>query len=163
MSNGIKAAMGKKKAAGSPKSMRSGKSQGKNRQSGKRDGRKDAQKQGTPNPLDALLTMAAKKFVKAGGTKLMLKVFPYLLFGYFGDKLSYAYRMAEAPDFFNKLVGGLANLGTAFGNVLPSFHPKDLLFGAIFGAGMRLAVYFKGKNAKKFRKGEEYGSARWSA
>lgn len=161
MSNGIKAAMGKKKAAGSPKSMRNGKSQGKNRQSGKRDGRKDAQKQGTPNPLDALLTMAAKKFVKAGGTKLMLKVFPYLLFGYFGDKLSYAYRMAEAPDFFNKLVGGLANLGTAFGNILPSFHPKDLLFGAIFGAGMRLAVYFKGKNAKKFRKGEEYGSARW--
>lgn len=93
----------------------------------------------------------------------MLKVFPYLLFGYFGDKLAYAYRMTAAPDFFNKLVGSLANLGAAFGTILPSFHPKDLLFGAVFGAGMRFAVYFKGKNAKKFRKGEEYGSARWSA
>lgn len=126
-------------------------------------GKKPVQKKGKGNPLDALLTKAAKHFVKAGGTRLLLKVFPYLLFGYFGDKLAYAYRMTAAPDFFNRLVGCLANLGTAFANVLPSFHPKDLFFGAVFGAGIRLAVYFKGKNAKKFRKGVEYGSARWRA
>ncbi|WP_442855991.1 VirD4-like conjugal transfer protein, CD1115 family [Butyrivibrio sp. MC2013] len=111
--------------------------------------------------MDQALTLVAKKFVKAGGTKLLLKVFPYLLFGYFGNKMAYAYRVTEAPDFFNKLMGSLSNLGPAFENILPSFNLADLLFGAVFGVGMRLVVYFKSKNAKKFRKGEEYGSARW--
>ena len=58
-------------------------------------------------------------------------------------------------------MGSLSNLGPAFENILPSFNLADLLFGAVFGVGMRLVVYFKSKNAKKFRKGEEYGSARW--
>jgi len=124
--------------------------------------KKPAQKQSVKsNPVDQALTLVAKKFVKAGGTKLLLKVFPYLLFGYFGNKMAYAYRVTEAPDFFNKLMGSLSNLGTAFENILPSFNLADLLFGAVFGAGMRLVVYMKSKNAKKFRKGEEYGSARW--
>lgn len=124
--------------------------------------RKPAQKQSVKsNPVDQALTLVAKKFVKAGGTKLLLKVFPYLLFGYFGNKMAYAYRVTEAPDFFNKLMGSLSNLGPAFENILPSFNLADLLFGAVFGVGMRLVVYFKSKNAKKFRKGEEYGSARW--
>lgn len=113
------------------------------------------------NPVDQMLTIVAKKFVKVGGTKLLLKVFPYLLFGYFGNKIAYAYRVTDAPDFFNKLMGSLGNLGIAFENILPSFNLMDILFGAVFGVGMRLVVYFKGKNAKKFRKGEEYGSARW--
>ena len=113
------------------------------------------------NPIDQALTIVAKKFVKAGGTKLLLKVFPYLLFGYFGNKMAYAYRVTDAPDFFNKLMGSLGNLGPAFEHFLPSFHVADLFFGAVFGAGMRLVVYMKSKNAKKFRKGEEYGSARW--
>ena len=124
--------------------------------------RKPAQKKSVKsNPIDQALTLVAKKFVKAGGTKLLLKVFPYLLFGYFGNKMAYAYRVTEAPDFFNKLMGSLSNLGPAFENILPSFNLADLLFGAVFGVGMRLVVYFKSKNAKKFRKGEEYGSARW--
>ncbi len=124
--------------------------------------RKPAQKQSVKsNPVDQALTLVAKKFVKAGGTKLLLKVLPYLLFGYFGNKMAYAYRVTEAPDFFNKLMGSLSNLGPAFENILPSFNLADLLFGAVFGVGMRLVVYFKSKNAKKFRKGEEYGSARW--
>ena len=113
------------------------------------------------NPVDQMLTIVAKKFVKAGGTKLLLKVFPYLIFGYFGNKIAYAYRVTDATDFFNKLMGSLGNLGIAFENILPSFNLMDILFGAVFGVGMRLVVYFKGKNAKKFRKGEEYGSARW--
>ena len=75
--------------------------------------------------------------------------------------MAYAYRVTEAPDFFNKLMVSLSNLGPAFENILPSFNLADLLFGAVFGVGMRLVVYFKSKNAKKFRKGEEYGSARW--
>ncbi len=124
--------------------------------------KKPVQKQtSSSNPIDQAITKVAKKFVKAGGTKLLLKIFPYLLFGYFGNKIAYAYRVTEAPDFFNKLMGALGNLGIAFENILPSFNPADLLFGAVFGVGMRLVVYFKGKNAKKFRKGEEYGSARW--
>lgn len=124
--------------------------------------KKKAQKQSVKsNPVDQALTFVAKKFVKAGGTKLLLKVFPYLLFGYFGNKMAYAYRVTEAPDFFNKLMGSLSNLGPAFEHILPSFNMVDLLFGAVFGAGMRLVVYMKSKNAKKFRKGEEYGSARW--
>ena len=128
----------------------------------KNGAKKPAQKQSAKsNPVDQALTIVAKKFIKAGGTKLLLKVFPYLLFGYFGNKMAYAYRVTDAPDFFNKLMGSLSNLGPAFEHILPSFHLMDLLFGAIFGAGMRLVVYMKGKNAKKFRKGEEYGSARW--
>ena len=124
--------------------------------------KKPAQKQPVKsNPVDQALTVVAKKFVKAGGTKLLLKVFPYLLFGYFGNKMAYAYRVTEAPDFFNKLMGSLSNLGPAFEHIWPSINLLDLLFGAVFGVGMRLVVYFKSKNAKKFRKGEEYGSARW--
>lgn len=139
------------------------KSTGKGRTKPKKSGaRKPAQKESVKsNPVDQALTLVAKKFVKAGGTKLLLKVFPYLLFGYFGNKMAYAYRVTEAPDFFNKLMGSLSNLGPAFENILPSFNLADLLFGAVFGVGMRLVVYFKSKNAKKFRKGEEYGSARW--
>jgi type IV secretion system protein VirD4 len=139
------------------------KSTGKGKPKHKKSGaKKPAHKQPVKsNPVDQALTAVAKKFVKAGGTKLLLKVFPYLLFGYFGNKMAYAYRVTEAPDFFNKLMGSLSNLGPAFENIWPSINLMDLLFGAVFGVGMRLVVYFKSKNAKKFRKGEEYGSARW--
>ena len=147
------------KTRGKPPKKSTGKGQTQHK---KNDGKKTAQKQSAKtNPLDQALTMVAKKFVKAGGTKLLLKVFPYLLFGYFGNKIAYAYRVTEAPDFFNKLMGSLSNLGVAFEHILPSFHPMDLIIGAVIGVGMRLVVYMKGKNAKKFRKGEEYGSARW--
>ena len=82
------------------------KSTGKGRTKPKKSGaRKPAQKKSVKsNPIDQALTLVAKKFVKAGGTKLLLKVFPYLLFGYFGNKMAYAYRVTEAPDFFNKLM-----------------------------------------------------------
>ena len=147
------------KTRGKPPKKSTGKGQTQHK---KNDAKKTAQKQSAKtNPLDQALTMVAKKFVKAGGTKLLLKVFPYLLFGYFGNKIAYAYRVTEAPDFFNKLMGSLSNLGVAFEHILPSFHPMDLIIGAVIGVGMRLVVYMKSKNAKKFRKGEEYGSARW--
>ena len=79
------------------------------------------------NPVDQALTFVAKKFVKKGGTKLLTKIFPYLMFAYFGNKIGYSYRTAEAPDFFNKLMESLTNLGSAFSHIMPSIHPFDLL------------------------------------
>ena len=113
------------------------------------------------NLLEIAFTRLAKAFVKKGGTKVLSQYFPYIGFAYFGNKLGYSYRNTLEPNFFNKLVGCLANLGEAFSNILPSIHPFDLLWGIITGLGMYIIVYFKKKNAKKFRNGIEYGSARW--
>ena len=113
------------------------------------------------NPLEQAFTKVAKAFVKKGGTKFLLKFFPYIATGYFGNKLGYAYRNSPAPDFFNKLVQSLGNLGMAFNTLLPSFNPFDLLWGIITGLGMFVIVWYRKKNAKKYRIGSEYGSARW--
>ena len=71
--------------------------------------------------------------------------------------------MAEGADMSAKLLSFFSTITVAMGNPLPSFHPMDLMVGIICGAALRLAVYMKGKNAKKYRHNEEYGSARWSA
>ena len=92
--------------------------------------------------------------------KVILKVLPYVIFGYVADKFYYGYRITEGSDALNRLMDSLAS-NVAFANPLPSFHPKDLLVGIITGVAFRLVVYFKSKNAKKFRHGVEYGSARW--
>lgn len=92
--------------------------------------------------------------------KVILKVLPYVIFGYVADKFYYGYRITEGSDALNRLMDSLAS-NVAFANPLPSFHPKDLLVGIITGVAFRLVVYFKVKNAKKFRHGVEYGSARW--
>ena len=92
--------------------------------------------------------------------KVILKVLPYVIFGYVADKFYYGYRITEGSDALNRLMDSLAS-NVAFANPLPSFHPKDLLVGIITGVAFRLVVYFKAKNAKKFRHGAEYGSARW--
>ena len=92
--------------------------------------------------------------------KVILKVLPYVVFGYVADKFYYGYRITEGSDALNRLMDSLAS-NVAFANPLPSFHPKDLLVGIITGVAFRLVVYFKAKNAKKFRHGVEYGSARW--
>ena len=92
--------------------------------------------------------------------KVILKVLPYVIFGYVADKFYYGYRITEGSDALHRLMDSLAS-NVAFANPLPSFHPKDLLVGIITGVAFRLVVYFKAKNAKKFRHGVEYGSARW--
>ena len=92
--------------------------------------------------------------------KVILKVLPYVIFGYVADKFYYGYRITEGSDALSRLMDSLAS-NVAFANPLPSFHPKDLLVGIITGVAFRLVVYFKAKNAKKFRHGVEYGSARW--
>ena len=100
-------------------------------------------------------------FINHNQNDVISKMFWKNLHTLFYTLIAYAYRVTEAPDFFNKLMGSLSNLGVAFEHILPSFHPMDLIIGAVIGVGMRLVVYMKSKNAKKFRKGEEYGSARW--
>ena len=95
--------------------------------------------------------------------KLVLLNLPYVFAFYFADKIAAVFRLAPGTEFIDKLTNGFAVFGTAFANPLPSFHPLDLLIGILCGAGLRLAVYLKGKNAKKYRHNVEYGSARWSA
>lgn len=93
--------------------------------------------------------------------KLILLNLPYVFAFYFVNKLATVFRLASGDDLIGKLTGGFANFGSAFANPLPSFNPVDLLIGVAAGALLKLAVYMKGKNRKKFRQGEEYGSARW--
>ena len=93
--------------------------------------------------------------------KLVLLNLPYLFAFYFVDKVAAVFRMAPGTELIDKLSGGFSNFGAAFANPLPSFHPIDLLVGVAGAACFKLAVYIKSKNRKKFRQGEEYGSARW--
>ena len=93
--------------------------------------------------------------------KLLLPNIPYLLFVYLFDKVGQAVRLAPGADLSGKVLSLGESFSMAFANPLPSLAPMDLLIG-IFGAVLiRLIVYVKGKNAKKYRKGVEYGSARW--
>ena len=93
--------------------------------------------------------------------KLLILNLPYLIAGLVCTNLGEAWRIAEGADMSEKLLGFLSALGAAFSNPMPSLHPMDLLIGVCCGAGLRLAVYLKGKNAKKDRHGMEDGSARW--
>ena len=93
--------------------------------------------------------------------KQLLLNLPYFIAGLVCTNLGEAWRIAEGADMSEKLLGFLSALGAAFSNPMPSLHPLDLLIGVCCGAGLRFAVYLKGKNAKKYRHGMEYGSARW--
>ena len=93
--------------------------------------------------------------------KLVLPNLPYLFLGLYASKLGQAWRLAPGGDFSQKLLHIMDGFAAAFQSALPSFHPADLLIGLLCGALLRLAVYFKGKNAKKYRHGAEYGTARW--
>ena len=93
--------------------------------------------------------------------KLLILNLPYFLVGLFATNLGEAWRLAEGADSSVKILSFFNALPIALNNPLPSFHPLDLLIGIFCGAGLRLAVYLKGKNAKKYRHNVEYGSARW--
>ena len=95
--------------------------------------------------------------------KIVIPNLPYLLFALLGTKCGQAARLAPGMDFSQKALHILDGFRLAFESLLPSFHPADLLIGVAGAAALRLMVYCKGKNAKKYRKGVEYGSARWSA
>ena len=94
-------------------------------------------------------------------TKLLALYLPYLLLGLVATNLSEAWRLAEGKELGDKIMSMMGTVPVAFANPLPSLHPLDLLVGLCCGAGLRLAVYLRGKNAKKYRHGMEYGSARW--
>ena len=93
--------------------------------------------------------------------RLVILNLPYILMGLYATNLGRAWRMAAGADMTEKMQSLMAVLPDALGRIIPSFHPLDLLVGLCCGAGLRLAVYLKGKNAKKYRHGSEYGSARW--
>ena len=95
--------------------------------------------------------------------KLLILNLPYLLFVYLFDKVGAAIRLSPGVDASAKLLHLGEGFTAAFSSIAPSFHPADLLIGIAGAAIVRLAVYFKGKNAKKYRKGMEYGSARWGS
>ena len=86
---------------------------------------------------------------------------PYILAGYFFDKVAWLWRVSPGNNASDKMMAAMNGLNDLFSNPLPSFSPKDLLIGIVGGVALRLVVYFKAKNAKKFRQGVEYGSARW--
>ena len=94
-------------------------------------------------------------------TKLLALYLPYILLGLVATNLGEAWRLAEGKELGDKIMSMMGTVPLAFANPLPSLHPLDLLVGLCCGAGLRLAVYFRGKNAKKYRHGMEYGSARW--
>ena len=94
-------------------------------------------------------------------TKLLALYLPYILLGLAATNFSEAWRLAEGKELGDKIMSMMGTVPVAFANPLPSLHPLDLLVGLCCGAGLRLAVYLRGKNAKKYRHGVEYGSARW--
>ncbi len=94
-------------------------------------------------------------------TKLLALYLPYILLGLVATNFGEAWRLAEGKELGDKIMSMMGTVPLAFSNPLPSLHPLDLLVGLCCGAGLRLAVYLRGKNAKKYRHGMEYGSARW--
>ena len=94
-------------------------------------------------------------------TKLLALYLPYLLLGLVATNFGEAWRLAEGKELGERIMSIMGTVPLAFANPLPSLHPLDILVGLCCGAGLRLAVYLRGKNAKKYRHGMEYGSARW--
>ena len=94
-------------------------------------------------------------------TKLLALYLPYFLLGLAATNFGEAWRLAEGKELGDKIMSMMGTVPLAFANPLPSLHPLDILVGLCCGAGLRLAVYLRGKNAKKYRHGMEYGSARW--
>ena len=93
--------------------------------------------------------------------KLILLNFPYIIAFYMVEKAAWLYRHCNGDSVVDRLMILFMNFGLAYKSVLPSFHPFDLMVGLVGAAALKAVIYFKGKNAKKYRQGEEYGSARW--
>ena len=110
----------------------------------------------------SLLNKDKRPSVLARLQELVLALYlPYILLGLVATNFGEAWRLAEGKELGDKIMSMMGTIPVAFANPLPSLHPLDLLVGLCCGAGLRLAVYLRGKNAKKYRHGMEYGSARW--
>ena len=117
--------------------------------------------EGIAKDLKAIPENLKAKAGSADIKKLVLMNVPYILVGYFCDKVAWLWRVSAGGNASDKMVAVMNRFDILFSNPLPSFHPRDLLIGVCCGVALRLVVYFKAKNAKKFRHGVEYGSARW--
>ena len=102
-----------------------------------------------------------EQFGRLDMKKLLIRNFPYFIIFYLVEKEAWLYRYCTGDSMVKKLMNLFLNFSLAFQNPFPSLHLQDITVGLIGASAFRLAVYFKGKNAKKFRQGEEYGSARW--
>lgn len=116
---------------------------------------------GIVDDLKALPEKCKAKAESIDKKKFFLTSLPYLFTGYFCDKAAWLWRQLPEQDIFIKTMDFMERLSGAFKNPLPSLYPKDLSIGAGCGMALYLIVYYKKKNAKKFRNGVEYGSARW--
>ena len=116
---------------------------------------------GIAKDLKAIPETLKAKTAGVDKKKLILMNLPYILVGYFCDKIAWLWRVSPGSNASDKMMAAMNGLNDLFSNPLPSFFPKDLLIGIVGGVALRLVVYFKAKNAKKFRQGVEYGSARW--
>ena len=116
---------------------------------------------GIAKDLKAIPETLKAKTAGVDKKKLILMNLPYILAGYFCDKIAWLWRVSPGSNASDKMMAAMNGLNDLFFNPLPSFFPKDLLIGIAGGVALRLVVYFKAKNAKKFRQGVEYGSARW--
>ena len=103
----------------------------------------------------------SKMVQSADMKKLILLNFPYIIAFYMVEKAAWLYRHCNGDSVVDRLMVLFMNFGLAYKSVLPSFHPFDLMVGLVGAAALKAVIYFKGKNAKKYRQGEEYGSARW--
>ena len=101
------------------------------------------------------------KFDKKKLKRVLILSLPYVFIGLLATNIGEAWRLSEGADASKKFASFFQMLGYAFGNPMPSLHPADLLFGAVFAGIIRLAVYLRGKNRKNFKHNLEYGSARW--
>ena len=116
---------------------------------------------GIAKDLKAIPETLKAKTAGVDKKKFILMNLPYILAGYFCDKIAWLWRVSLGSNASDKMMAAMNGLNDLFSNPLPSFSPKDLLIGIAGGVALRLVVYFKAKNAKKFRQGVEYGSARW--
>ena len=116
---------------------------------------------GIAKDLKAIPETLKAKTAGVDKKKIILMNLPYILAGYFCDKIAWLWRVSPGSNASDKMMAAMNGLNDLFSNPLPSFFPKDLLVGIAGGVALRLVVYFKAKNAKKFRQGVEYGSARW--
>ena len=103
--------------------------------------------------------MMNKKEIK----RFLILNLPYFMLGLVATNFGEAWRLAEGADSSAKILSFFSAIQAALSNPLPTFYPLDIVIGVVCGAGLRLSVYLKGKNAKKYRHNVEYGSARWSA
>lgn len=117
--------------------------------------------EGITKDLKAVPKNIKEKAKGADTKKLVLLNLPYIFAGYFCDRVAWLWRISEGSNASDRLMTVMSRFDKLFVNPLPSFHPKDLLIGVAGGIALRLVVYYKAKNAKKFRHGVEYGSARW--